>query len=525
MSVMRYLSILRASARPLRFKAPAHLHKLYFSSGAQARTSPVGFSKIFIDNTWHDSVSGKTFATINPATGEKICDVAEGDKADVDKAVAAAKEAFKLGSPWRTMDASQRGVLLSKLADLMERDREYLARLETLDSGKPIRDSYDVDLSVSIKCYRYYAGWSDKIQGKTIPIDGDYLCFTRHEPVGVVGQIIPWNYPLMMQAWKLAPALCAGNAVVMKPAEQTPLTALHVASLAAEAGFPPGVVNIIPGYGPTAGAAIASHPGINKVAFTGSVDVGKLIMQAAGGSNLKRTSLELGAKSPLIVFADAADLEQAVETSCMTVFSNMGQSCSSGSRTYVQDSIYDKFVSRCVRRAGNITIGDPQDPASQHGPQIDGTQFERIMEFIESGVAEGAKLECGGRQWGEKGYFVEPTVFSGVEDGMRIAREEIFGPLMQILPFSSTEEVIQRANDSPFGLASGVFTQDIEKALMVAQALEAGSVYINCYEVVEAQSPFGGFKQSGFGRDLGEYALQEYTEVKNVTIKLPQKNS
>ena len=489
------------------------------------KNTEIKYTKIFINNEWHDAVSGKTFPTINPATGEKICDVAEGDKADVDKAVAAACEAFKLGNTWRTMDASQRGVLLNKLADLIERDQEYLARLETLDNGKPYKDSYYGTLPGSIKCYRYYAGWADKIQGKTIPVDGSYLTFTRHEPVGVCGQIIPWNFPLGSLAWKLAPALCAGNTVVMKPAEQTPLTALYVASLIVEAGFPPGVVNIVPGYGPTAGATISSHPNVDKVSFTGSTEVGHLIQQAAGASNLKRVSLELGGKSPIIIFADCTDLDYAVEVSHKALFVNQGQSCTAASRTFVEESIYDEFVKRSIERARKRNVGDPFEPDCEQGPQIDQDQFDKIMDLIESGKKEGAKLGCGGRRFGDKGFFIEPTVFSDVQDNMRIAKEEIFGPVMQIMKFKTVEEVIKRANNTNYGLAASVMTSDLDKALMVSQALQAGSVWVNCYNTITAQAPFGGFKQSGNGRELGEYGLQQYSEIKTVTIKLPQKNS
>ena len=484
----------------------------------------VKYTKIFINNEWHDAVSGKTFPTINPATGEKICDVAEGDKADVDKAVAAAREAFKLGSTWRTMDASQRGVLLNKLADLIERDREYLALLETLDNGKPFKDSYNVDLPLTFKCYRYYAGWADKIQGKTIPVDGSFFTFTRHEPVGVCGQIIPWNFPLLMQAWKLAPALCAGNTIVLKVAEQTPLTALYVANLIVEAGFPPGVVNIIPGYGPTAGAAISSHPDVDKVAFTGSTEVGHLIQQAAGASNLKRVTLELGGKSPNIILADA-DLDYAVEMSHFALYFNQGQCCCAGSRTFVEESIYDEFVKRSIERAKKRKVTNPLDPDCEQGPQIDQDQFDKIMDLIDSGKKEGAKLLCGGRRIGERGFFVEPTVFGDVQDDMRIAKEEIFGPVMQILKFKSIDEVIERANRTNYGLAASIFTKDLDKALMLAQGIRAGTIWINCYDVIEAQVPFGGFKESGNGRELGEYGLRQYSEIKTVTIKLPQKNS
>ena len=491
----------------------------------QAKIFPdVKFTKIFINNTWHDSVSGKTFPTINPATGEKICDVQEGDKADVDKAVKAAREAFKLGSPWRTMDASQRGNLIYKLADLIERDREYLARLETLDNGKPITESRTRDLPASIEVFRYFAGWADKIQGKTIPIDGSYVCYTRHEPVGVCGQIIPWNYPLMMQAWKLAPALCAGNTIVMKLAEQTPLTGLYMASLVAEAGFPPGVVNIVPGYGPTAGAAITSHPDVDKVCFTGSTDVGRLLVKAAGASNLKRLTLELGGKSPVIVFGDA-DLDLAVEGACVSVFMNQGQSCSAGSRCFVEESIHDEFVMRCVEKLRGRKLLDPFSPDCEQGPQVDQKQFNRVMSFIQSGVQQGATLESGGEQEGDNGFYIKPTIFSNVQDHMKIAREEIFGPVMQIFKFKSVEEVIRRANDTEYGLAAGLYTRDMDTAMTVCQALQVGNVYVNCYNVGRAQTPFGGYKASGFGREMGEYGVQEYVEVKTVTIKLVQKNS
>ena len=469
-------------------------------------------------------MSGKTFPTVNPTTGEKICDVSEGDKADVDKAVAAAKEAFKLGSPWRTMDASRRGVLLNKLADLMERDREYLARLETLDNGKPFKDSFNVDLNLAMKCYRYFAGWSDKIHGKTIPVDGSYLCFTKHEPVGICGQIIPWNFPLVMQAWKLGPALCAGNVIVLKPAEQTPLTALYIGALCVEAGFPPGVVNIVPGYGPTAGAALTEHPDVDKIAFTGSTEVGRIVKRSCGDLNLKRVTLELGGKSPNIVLADA-DLDYAVEMSHFALFFNQGQCCCAGSRCYVQESIYDEFVKKSRERSLRRKVCDPLDPDCEQGPQVDQDQFDKVMGLIESGKKEGAKLECGGRRVGDRGYFIEPTVFSNVQDDMRISTEEIFGPVMQISKFKTIDEIIERANRTNYGLAASVFTQNLDNALMLAQGIRAGTIWVNCYDVLESQAPFGGFKESGNGRELGEYGLQQYSEIKTVTIKLPQKNS
>ncbi|KAL3060729.1 hypothetical protein OYC64_015137 [Pagothenia borchgrevinki] len=507
-----------------RLSQPAVCH---FSAAAipAPNTQPeVHYNKLFINNQWHDAVSGKTFPTINPATGEVICQVAEADAADVDKAVQAARNAFKLGSPWRRMDASNRGLLLHRLADAIERDAAYLAELETIDNGKPYAVSYTVDVPNVIKCFRYYAGWADKWEGKTIPIDGDFFCYTRHEPIGVCGQIIPWNFPLLMQAWKLGPALATGNTVVMKVAEQTPLTALYVASLIKEVGFPDGVVNILAGLGPSAGAAIARHMDVDKVAFTGSTEVGHLVQQASGGSNLKKVTLELGGKSPNIILSDA-NMEDAVEQSHFALFFNQGQCCCAGSRTYVQADIYDEFVERSVERAKRRVVGDPFDLKTEQGPQVDQEQFNKILGYISSGKREGAKLLCGGGVAADRGYYIQPTVFGDVQDNMTIAREEIFGPVMQILKFKSLEEVVERANDTKYGLAAAVFTKDIDKANYVSHSLRAGTVWINCYDVLAAQAPFGGYKSSGNGRELGEYGLENYTEVKTVTMKVPQKNS
>ncbi|KAJ8006014.1 hypothetical protein DPEC_G00123860 [Dallia pectoralis] len=482
------------------------------------------YTKIFIDNDWHESCSGQKMPVHNPATGDLLCEVEEADVEDVDKAVRSARAAFQLGSPWRRMDASDRGQLLIRLADLVERDRLLLATLEALDSGKVFLMAYFVDLLATIKTLRYYGGWADKIQGKTIPVDGEYFTYTRHEPIGVCGQIIPWNFPVMMFAWKIAPALCCGNTVIIKPAEQTPLTALYMAHLIKEAGFPPGVVNVLPGCGSTAGSAIARHMDIDKIAFTGSTAVGKLIQQAAGESNLKRVTLELGGKNPNIVFADC-DLEYAVKQAHRGLFFNQGQCCLAGSRVFVEDSIYEEFVRRSAEKARNMVLGNPLVPGVDQGPQIDQKQFNKVLELIESGKEEGANLECGGGAWGQRGLFIQPTVFSNVTDDMRIAQEEIFGPVQQILRFYSIKEVIERANSTHYGLAAGVFTNDIDKALTVSSALQAGTVWVNCYTAMSSQSPFGGFKMSGNGRELGEYALQEYTEVKAVTIKISQKNS
>ena len=483
----------------------------------------VKYTQILINNDWCNSVSGKTFPTINPATGDKICDVQEGDKGDIDKAVKAAKDAFRWNSPWRKLDASGRGRLLNKLADLIERDHEYLARLETTDNGKPYKEAY-LDIFGVIGTYRYYAGWADKIHGKTIPVDGPYMSMTRIEPVGVCGQIIPWNFPLAMQSWKMGPALCAGNVVILKPAEQTPLTALYVGALCIEAGFPPGVVNIVPGYGPTAGAALSAHPDVDKVAFTGSTEVGHLIQQAAGASNLKRVTLELGGKSPNVVFADA-DLDMAVEASHLGLFYNQGETCAAGTRIFVEESIYDDFVRRSVEKAKKRKVGDPFDDKTDQGAQIDQEQFDKIMELIESGKKEGASLNCGGKRFGDKGFFIEPTVFSDVQDDMRIAQEEIFGPVMQIMKFKDMDELLERANKTIYGLAASVFTSNIDKAMTVAHGIRAGSLWVNCYGAVRPQVPFGGFKQSGFGRELGENGLQPYIEVKTITMKIPEKNS
>jgi aldehyde dehydrogenase (NAD+) len=482
-----------------------------FKSAARA-------TKLLIDNQWVESESGRTFATFNPATGEEIAQVAEADAADVDKAVKAARHAFEQGQ-WRKAFASERGRLLHRLADLVERNADELARLETLDNGMPLTIARWVALPLTIAVYRYYAGWADKNQGKTIPINGDYFCYTRHEPVGVVGQIIPWNFPLLMQAWKLGPALATGNTIVLKPAEQTPLTALRVGELTVEAGFPPGVVNILPGYGPTAGGAIATHMDIDKVAFTGSTEVGRLIMEAAAKSNLKRVSLELGGKSPNVVFADA-DMDQAIEGCHQGLFFNQGQACCAGSRLYVEEKAYDEFVEKSVARAKRRTVGDPFDANTEQGPQIDDVQFEKVMSYIDAGRREGAELLTGGDRAGDRGYFVQPTVFAGVEDEMKIAREEIFGPVMSILKFHDLDEVVQRANNTNYGLVAGVCTKDISKAHAIASSVRAGTVWVNCYDVFDAAAPFGGFKQSGMGREMGEYGLEQYTEVKTVTIKL-----
>ncbi|XP_075532198.1 aldehyde dehydrogenase, mitochondrial-like [Dermacentor variabilis] len=487
------------------------------------RNPEVKFVKIFINNDFVDSVAGKTFPTINPSTGAKIADIQEGEKEDVDKAVKAARAAFARGSEWRTMDASKRGRLILRLADLMEENLDYIASLETLDNGKPFMSAVG-DTMAAIATIRYFAGFADKVHGKTIPMDGNTFAYTRREPVGVIGQIIPWNVPLLMLSWKLGPALAMGNTVVVKPAEQTPLTALLVASYVAEAGFPPGVVNVVPGYGETAGAAISSHPDVDKVAFTGSTEVGRLVLQASGQSNLKKVSLELGGKSPLIIFPDA-DLDLAANLAHEAVFWNQGEICCAATRAYVHTDVYDQFVAKAVELAKKRVVGDPFDERCTQGAQIDETQLDRILGYIEIGQNEGAKLRCGGRRLGTRGFFVQPTVFADVEDDMTIAREEIFGPVQSIFKFNTIDEVIERANATNYGLAAGVITKDLNTATIVAHALEAGIVWINTYFEMGPHTPFGGYKMSGIGREMGEDGIMEYTEVKSVVTRIPVKNS
>jgi aldehyde dehydrogenase (NAD+) len=474
-------------------------------------------TQCFIGGSWQPAQSGKTFETLHPATEEVIAQVAEGDAADVDLAVAAARDAFENG-PWGRIDARERGTLMHRLADLIEEEADELAALETLDNGKPIADSRNVDLPLTVDCLRYYAGYADKIHGKTIPVRGNYLTYTRREPVGVVGQIIPWNFPMLMTSWKWGPALASGCTIVMKPAEQTPLTCLRMARLAQKAGIPDGVINVVPGYGPTAGASIVKHPGVDKVAFTGEHRTAQVIMRDAS-ETLKRLTFELGGKSPNVVFADA-DLDAAVQGAHFALYFNQGQCCCAGSRLFVEDSIYDDFVDRLAQSNTQRKLGDPLDPETQQGPQVDQAQFDKIMNFVELGKQEGAHCVTGGKRWGDKGYFVEPTLFSEVQDDMSIARDEIFGPVLSVLRFRDVDEIVRRANQTMFGLAAAVWTRDIGKAHHLAAKVRAGTVWVNCYDVFDAAAPFGGYKMSGQGRELGEQGLDAYTESKTVTIAL-----
>jgi aldehyde dehydrogenase (NAD+) len=482
-----------------------------------ARQPQIRQTQCFIGGQWVPAASGKTFETINPATEEVIAEVAAGDKADVDQAAKAARKAFESG-PWPKMDARDRGRLIHKLADLIEDEFGELAALETLDNGKPIRDSRAADLPLVLDCLRYYAGYADKIHGQTIPVRGNYFTYTRREPVGVVGQIIPWNFPMLMVAWKWGPALAAGCTIVMKPAEQTPLTCLRMARLAQKAGFPDGVINVVPGYGETAGAAIVKHSGIDKVAFTGSGETAQIIMRDAA-TTLKRLTFELGGKSPNIVFADA-DLQAAAAGAHFGLYFNQGQCCCAGSRLFVEEKVYDKFIERITAMNKTRKLGDPFDPETEQGPQVDQTQFDKVMHYINLGKKEGAECLTGGARWGDRGYYIEPTLFTGVTDDMTIAKDEIFGPVLSILKFKNLDEIVDRANKTTYGLAAAVWTRDIAKAHYLANKIRAGTIWVNCYDVFDAAAPFGGFKMSGMGRELGERGLDAYTEWKTVTVSL-----
>ncbi|HEY1776449.1 MAG TPA: aldehyde dehydrogenase family protein [Solirubrobacteraceae bacterium] len=475
--------------------------------------------KLLIDGEWAPAASGRTFETINPATEERLAEVAHGEKEDIDRAVRAARKAFEYDSPWRRMKPSARGKLIWRIGDLIEENLEELALLEALDNGKPRNVARVADVPLAADLFHYMAGWPTKILGDTTPISapGDYLSYTLRDPVGVVGQIIPWNFPLLMAAWKLGPALATGCTVVLKPAEQTPLSALYLGELMLEAGLPAGVVNIVTGFG-DAGAALSGNDDVDKVAFTGSTEVGKLIVGAAAG-NLKKVSLELGGKSPNVVFADA-DIDAAIIGASNGIFFNHGQCCNAGSRLYIQDSAFDDVVAGVAEQAKKINVAPGLESESQMGPLISDEQFEKVLGYLQSGADAGAEAVVGGGRFGDRGYFVQPTILTNTTGDMKVVREEIFGPVVCAIPFSDPEEIVPVANDTNYGLAAGVFTRDISKAHRTAARLRAGTVWINTYHVFDAAQPFGGYKESGWGREMGHQVLENYLETKAVCVAL-----
>ena len=477
--------------------------------------------KMLIDGKWVEAESGKTFETRNPATDEILATIPEGGKADVDKAVKAARKAFEEG-PWRKMSASQRASCLYKLADLIEKRSDEFAQIETLDNGKPIKESRYVDVPVTVETFRYYAGWATKIEGETINANSNFFTYTLREPIGVIGQIIPWNFPMLMAAWKLGPALACGNTLILKPAEQTPLSALLIGELALEAGFPPGVINIVTGLGPnSAGEFLANHMDVDKIAFTGEDKTGREIVKASAG-NLKRLSLELGGKAPNIVFRDA-NMDAAVKGAITGIFFNQGQVCCAGSRLFLEKPIHDEFMSKLTERVAKMQQGPGLDDKTQIGPQVSREQQQRILNYIGIAQKEGAKLTCGGdapKGDLEKGYYVKPTIFTGVNNNMRIAQEEVFGPVLAVIPFSSAEEVAEQANKTTYGLSGAVWTSDIKKAHKLAAQIKAGTIWINCFNAFDAAVPFGGYKMSGYGRELGKHSIDLYTNIKSVWVNL-----
>ena len=476
--------------------------------------------RLFIGGTWVEAVAPRTLRVVDPSTGEPIADVAEARHADVDAAVDAARAALH-DPAWQRMDAADRGALLWRMGDVLEARADALIRLEVLNTGKPLREA-KIDLREAVDAFRYYAGWTTKLHGETLPVRGNVLNYTLREPVGVVAGIIPWNFPLLMAAWKVAPALACGNTVVLKPAEQTPLTALELGAMASDVGVPAGVLNVVPGYGESAGAALVAHPGVDKVAFTGSTAVGRIVMREAAGT-LKKVSLELGGKSPNIVLEDA-DLDAAAGGAFSGIFYNAGQTCTAGSRLLVHETIREALLSRIVERAGRLEPGEPFDPKRRLGPLISEAQMDRVLGYVERGRREageplvgGCRLPFGGA---DRGYWVAPTIFDNVSPDATIAREEIFGPVLAVMSFRDEDEAIALANDTTYGLAAGVWTRDVKKAHRFARALQAGTVWVNCYHPLDAASPFGGYKQSGHGRELGAHALDLYTQVKSVWVDL-----
>lgn len=479
-------------------------------------------TRLFINGEFVDSASGATYETINPATEEKICDVASAGAADVDRAVTAARAQMEPGSEWQKMKPRDRAKVMWKLADLLSSRAAEIGKIETIDNGKPIFESQHVDVPSAAECLYYFAGWSGKVSGETIPIAGDAFTYTLREPLGVIGAITPWNFPLMLAVWKIAPALACGNTVILKPASNTALSILKFAEYAREAGLPAGVLNIVQGEPPSAvGEAMIDHPGIDAIAFTGSTRVGKMIM-ARAANTLKKVSLELGGKSPNIVFADA-DLDAAAKGALNAIFYGKGEVCAAGSRLLVEESVHDELLARISERAAKMVAGDPMHPKTRLGAIASKQQFDKVLDYIESGRTEGAKLVAGGERTDigtGKGYFVKPTIFDDVDPQMRIAREEIFGPVLATIRFDGVEDGIRKANSTVYGLAAAVWTRDISLAHRVARAVKAGTVWVNSYNLYDPALPFGGFKESGFGRDQGRDALEKYTQTKSVWVAL-----